>query len=424
MQSTSAREQILIKFSKGFTMKIQFESLEQQLFSSIAFLDFGDKNLQLRYINEALDKGVDINGVNEDGQTPLTYSIESGTGSPKAVELLLERGADVNLRDHNGFTAWAIYYTSKENPVLKSNMKKIKTLLEKYNVDKSDEIVFEFQEAINNEDIYEITEGLANEVITKSKMISPLITAIETENLSIVSLFIEKGFSVNEIVDEKSPLMFAEETGNRELVDLLIQHGAEVEYYAYDDSRYTAGFMAKEAGHLELSKFLMSISKNYVPKVAQRYRSLLDNNFDYNTNCGSLEKCITLLDIWHKRYKISIAEVTNAGFKLSFAKLPKKLTKLAQELYDFCPDIIEQGYGCMDDLQESIENGGTVSDDLLELIKDIDFSDDNFGLKILSKDLAKKSEISLWWDQVYSFNIKPSQLDFFSPKPSQEATAL
>lgn len=59
-------------------------------------------------IERALDSGADINAQTERTQhfSPLMLAAQKGQGN--AVPILLERGADTELTDHNGFTAMHI----------------------------------------------------------------------------------------------------------------------------------------------------------------------------------------------------------------------------------------------------------------------------------------------------------------------------
>ncbi|NCG57103.1 MAG: hypothetical protein GWP35_09400 [Proteobacteria bacterium] len=49
-----------------------------------------------------LEKGAEVNARDTDGFTPLMWAARSST--PEIVQLLLEKGADVNARTTGGFT--------------------------------------------------------------------------------------------------------------------------------------------------------------------------------------------------------------------------------------------------------------------------------------------------------------------------------
>ena len=71
----------------------------------------------VKTLKEFLDKGIDVNAVNRYGVTALFFAIDKGNLA--AVNLLLEHGADPNLKDSfYGETplGWAIY--KKNSPIL------------------------------------------------------------------------------------------------------------------------------------------------------------------------------------------------------------------------------------------------------------------------------------------------------------------
>jgi ankyrin repeat protein len=57
-----------------------------------------------------LDRGADINAANRNGYTALMFAAQqsNGTSSLDTVKLLLDRGADINAADRNGYTALMI----------------------------------------------------------------------------------------------------------------------------------------------------------------------------------------------------------------------------------------------------------------------------------------------------------------------------
>ena len=60
-----------------------------------------------RFVMLLIDRGGDVNSLNENGQTPLHLAAEL---HPEIVRLLLEHGADPNVYDEQGYTpmAWSI----------------------------------------------------------------------------------------------------------------------------------------------------------------------------------------------------------------------------------------------------------------------------------------------------------------------------
>ena len=117
-------------------------------------------------------------------------------------------------------------------------------------------------------------------------------------------------------------------------------------------------------------------------------------NYDVTT-----EDIIAKLTDWSDRIKFEILEVDHATVVLKFETLPENLSEFCQEIYEFCPDTIEQGYGCLGDMLEmSEEYGHDIPPEMLELIKGLDPSAEDFGLKAMEKDLPRGKSLTLWWD--------------------------
>ena len=78
---------------------------------------------------------------------------------------------------------------------------------------------------------------------------------------------------------------------------------------------------------------------------------------------------------------------------------PNEAGPLAREIYAFCPDVVDQGFGCLDELLEmSEETGRAIPPHLQALVEGIDFEDEDFGLEILARDLKARRAVDLWWD--------------------------
>ncbi len=108
---------------------------------------------------------------------------------------------------------------------------------------------------------------------------------------------------------------------------------------------------------------------------------------------------IRQLTAWHDAYGIEISDVGHDRVNVTFQSLPDDLDALAAEIYEFCPDVVDQHFGCMDDMIDQMaEIGQDVSDELAELVDGVDFQDEDFGLTLLKKSLRMTQQVPLWWD--------------------------
>jgi hypothetical protein len=79
--------------------------------------------------------------------------------------------------------------------------------------------------------------------------------------------------------------------------------------------------------------------------------------------------------------------------------LPKDMDAFVRDLYEFCPDLVDQGTGCVHEMVEMMEETGEeLEPEMKELIKGVDFSDENYGLEILKREIQRTPRVTLWWD--------------------------
>lgn len=118
------------------------------------------------------------------------------------------------------------------------------------------------------------------------------------------------------------------------------------------------------------------------------------DNYDLGT-----EDVIHQLQKWDVEYGIELSDVEFDTVTVTFRNLPDDLTDLAIEIYEFCPDTIDQHFGCF---AESIAIMEGFEQDLAEnvkaLIQDVDLTDDDYGLELLKRSLALNNAVTLWWD--------------------------
>ena len=91
------------------------KSVIEELFTAIAKKD---KNTVEKYLNE----GFDVNQIDEFGDTPLLYAANS-TDRVEMVRLLIEHGADLNVKTKPGYTACHL-------AVLSNNFETLKLLID------------------------------------------------------------------------------------------------------------------------------------------------------------------------------------------------------------------------------------------------------------------------------------------------------
>jgi hypothetical protein len=102
---------------------------------------------------------------------------------------------------------------------------------------------------------------------------------------------------------------------------------------------------------------------------------------------------------WQSLCSFSVKEAKSDRIDIEFATLPADMDAFARELYDLCPDLVDQGTGCMAEMVETMEEmGEDLPPETAELIEGVDFSDDNYGLKILKREVLKRKAVKLWWD--------------------------
>lgn len=117
-------------------------------------------------------------------------------------------------------------------------------------------------------------------------------------------------------------------------------------------------------------------------------------NYDLNT-----EAMIAHLKVWDTQYGITVSDVKSDAVVVRFDRLPDDTLPLAGDIYAFCPDTIDQGFGVYKDMAEDYKaEGDALPEEMAELVKGVDFEDENFGLVLLSRSLSLHKVVALWWD--------------------------
>jgi len=177
-----------------------------------------------------LDAGVDVNEESSKGLTPLHYAASAGHND--IVELLIERGANVNATD-SGKGATPLDYAhwrDHEEVIETLNAHNAQREHEKggKGIGQSSLI----HDAALDGDIDEVQRQLDAGVdpnLKSSKGATPLFYAVYGGHLEIVELLITRGADVNALdLNGNSVLDQAHNYDDQEMVELLEAHGAEV----------------------------------------------------------------------------------------------------------------------------------------------------------------------------------------------------
>ena len=153
------------------------------------------------------------------------YAVKKG--NKEIVERLLQKGADVNLRDKFGITALMRAVSSNHKEIIERLLQKGADV----NVKNNDGETPLMRAVKNgNKDIVELLIKNSADVNAKNDDgKTALIRAVEKGNKDIVELLIQKGADVN-LGDRYrgAPLCHATLNGEEKIVDLLFQNGADL----------------------------------------------------------------------------------------------------------------------------------------------------------------------------------------------------
>ena len=167
------------------------------------------RNGDIKTINRLLDEGADLNKLSEDGRLPLAVAVRNSntTSSLETVKLLLDRGADPDLKEigNNGFTALIIAarYSNKD-----SSLETVKLLLErKAKVD--------------------LRNDAGNTALIVAAGNSTKDSSVET-----VKLLLDNGANVNLINNQvysalRAAANYSHMSSSLETVKLLLEYGAD-----------------------------------------------------------------------------------------------------------------------------------------------------------------------------------------------------
>ncbi len=121
-----------------------------------------------------------------------------------------------------------------------------------------------------------------------------------------------------------------------------------------------------------------------------RDKGTAGENFELTT-----DDIISRLEQWMEISSFEITDASEDSLSIKFSRLPEELEEFAEDIYDFCPDVVDQGFAAMDDFED---DDSEESEEMMELTEGLDPEDPDFGLKVLVKALERDKALDLWWD--------------------------
>lgn len=288
-------------------------------------------------------------------------------GTPATlVEALIELGANPNKPDRNGWTPWMVCVDRLHDPVVAEEQAAIRAILERCGVDRRGEEAVLLCQRVAAGDFAALKAAVAAGIDPNAPPLPCLPAAVGAGHTEMVSYLLQHGAVAEPprpAGDELSLLIHAAMSGRLEIVQLLVAHGADIGHAVGGSDEGTAEAYARREGHRAVADWLEAHTPAEVLAARARRVALRKPKYKKLFTCGTngvnhdltTDAIALRLDEWDQRYGLTLAKVDASGLTVKFKRLPQDVPEFAREVYEFCPDTVEQGFETVEALAASIK---------------------------------------------------------------------
>jgi|GEM_PF-2465990 len=347
-------------------------------------------------VRAAAAAGASLAARNDSGRTPLTEAILGGMGSAGIVGVLLDLGADPDLKDSEGWSPWIACLSRLDDPVVASRQRRIQTLLEKAGASRADESAFALYQAVCAGDVDRV-RALIGIALPESWPLSPRSAAVGCDRIEILRMLDEAG------IDPEAPriarggeadlvcavrcghlgiveyllaqgedpegagvapegmscLMLAAERGRQDIAGLLLCHGARLDRAQDEKGYWTARRYASGNKHKAMADWLKDpaapqksprAKKAAAPvsaDVPKKFAPVLAKRSSGGAAGPKTRDILERLLAWDAAHGVALLEAKPKGVVVQFLHLPEDVEALAREIAEFCPGVLAHIEGAL-----------------------------------------------------------------------------
>ncbi|MBI3880937.1 MAG: ankyrin repeat domain-containing protein [Verrucomicrobia bacterium] len=260
---------------------------------------------------------------------------------------------------------------------------------------------------------------------------SPLLNKLIAGSDEMIRLLVQSGAKVNSTSkNTTAPILIVAMHPRIEIAEILNEAGADVNalhpdgmtaldicLYAkpmqlhYAESQRMAEWLRKRGGKLASELMTESGEASVKPTRAAAARTSRRSkkggpsndgfdivreaqtdgaNYELDTNA-----IIERLQQWSGLCKFRVTEAGHDNLTIEFVTLPEDIKAFVQDLYDFCPDLIDQGIPYFPSDAATADSGSAATTKVEE---HEDLENDDYGLEMLKRQLQQTKQVRLWWD--------------------------